>query len=57
MGLNLKLKGVMGEEAGHEAGPSRNWWTNEEESPLRDGVMDLDDSPSKVMLQGTNKGH
>ncbi|RVW91098.1 hypothetical protein CK203_039968 [Vitis vinifera] len=47
----------MGEEVGHEAGPSRNWWTAEEESPLRDGVMDLDDSPSKSMLQGTNKGH
>ncbi|RVW35454.1 hypothetical protein CK203_097229 [Vitis vinifera] len=47
----------MGEEVGHEAGPSKNWWTAEEESPLRDGVMDLDDSPSKSMLQGTNKGH
>ena len=57
MGLILKLKGVMGEEVGHEAGPYRNWWTAEEESPLRDGVMDLDDSPSKSMLQGTNKGH
>ena len=57
VGLNLKLKGVMGEEAGHEAGPSRKWWTTEEESPSRDWVMDLDDSPSKSMLQGTNKGH
>ncbi|RVW67008.1 hypothetical protein CK203_064870 [Vitis vinifera] len=47
----------MGEEAGHEAGSSRKWWTAKEESPLRDGVMDLDDSPSKSMLQGTNKGH
>ncbi|RVW74014.1 hypothetical protein CK203_055873 [Vitis vinifera] len=27
------------------------------ESPSRDGEMDLDDSPSKSMLQGTNKGH
>ena len=57
VGLNLKLKEVMGEVAGPEAGPSRKWWTAEEESPSRDGVMDLDDSPSKSMLQGTNKGH
>ncbi|RVW88874.1 hypothetical protein CK203_045021 [Vitis vinifera] len=30
-----------------EAGPSRKWWTAEEESPSRDGEMDLDDSPTK----------
>ncbi|RVX15951.1 Auxilin-related protein 1 [Vitis vinifera] len=47
----------MGEVAGPEAGPSRKWWTAEEESPSCDGEMDLDDSPSKSMLQGTNKGH
>ena len=57
MGLNLKLKEVMGEVAGPEAGPSRKWWTAEEESPSCDGEMDLDDSPSNPMLQGTNKGH
>ena len=57
VGLNLKLKEVMGEVAGPEAGPSRKWWTAEEESPSCDGEMDLDDSPSKSMLQGTNKGH
>ncbi|RVW51122.1 putative ribonuclease H protein [Vitis vinifera] len=47
----------MGEVAGPEAGPSRKWWIAEEESPSCDGEMDLDDSPSKSMLQGTNKGH
>ena len=57
VGLNLKLKEVMGEVAGPEAGPSRKWWIAEEESPSCDGEMDLDDSPSKSMLQGTNKGH
>ena len=53
VGLNLKLKEVMGEVAG----PSRKWWIVEEESPSCDGEMDLDDNPSKPMLQGTNKGH
>ncbi|RVX02554.1 hypothetical protein CK203_016400 [Vitis vinifera] len=33
VGLNLKLKGVVGEIAG----PSKNCWTAEEESPLSDG--------------------
>ncbi|RVW44585.1 hypothetical protein CK203_104457 [Vitis vinifera] len=42
---------------GEVAGPSRKWWTVEEESPSCDGEMDLDDNPSKPMLQGTNKGH
>ena len=57
MGLNLKLKEVMGEVAGPEAGPSKKWWTAEEESPSCDGGMDLDDSLSKPLLPDTNKGH
>ncbi|KAL6328022.1 hypothetical protein AAG906_033289 [Vitis piasezkii] len=55
VGLNLKLKGVMGELAGQEAGPSKTWWTAEEESPSCDGGMDLEESPSKPLLQDTNK--
>ncbi|KAL6347538.1 hypothetical protein AAG906_026062 [Vitis piasezkii] len=50
VGLNLKLKEVMGEVAGPKVGPSKKWWTAEEESPLCDGGMDLDDSPSKPPL-------
>ena len=55
MGLNLKLKGVVGVLAGQEAGPSKTWWTTEEESPSCDGGMDLEESPSKPLLQDTNK--
>ena len=57
VGRNLKQKGVMCEAAGNEAGPSRKWWTEVEESPLRDGEMALDVSPKKSMLQDMNRGH
>ncbi|RVW12570.1 hypothetical protein CK203_106342 [Vitis vinifera] len=56
MGLNLKLKGVVGVLAGQEAGPSKTSWTTEEESPSCDGGMDLEESPRGHYDRSGNAG-